>query len=127
VEHALERLAKPWNQRRGMSIFRDGGNLNLSAHLWGSIQQALEQSRFCLYFASPIAARSPWVARELNYWLANRELQHLIIVLTDGALVWDEARGDFDATQSTAIPKVLHGVFAGEPFYLYMVENTGDG
>jgi hypothetical protein len=66
LEIALETFAKPWNRRRGLSIFRDGGNLNLSAHLGGGIQQALQSFRFLLYFASPHAASSPWVARELE-------------------------------------------------------------
>ena len=66
LEHGLQRLARPWNQRRGMSVFRDAGNLNLSAHLWGSIQQALDDSRFLIFVASPASASSPWVAREIE-------------------------------------------------------------
>jgi hypothetical protein len=88
--------------------------------LWGGIQQALQSSRFLLYFASPPAARSPWVARELEYWLANRDVEHLIVVLTDGCVLWDPVRTDFDGAQSTAIPDMLRGVFPGEPFYLDM-------
>jgi hypothetical protein len=84
LELALERLSRPWHKRRGLSIFRDAGNLNLSSHLWGSIQRALESSRFLLYFASPAAAGSPWVGRELEYWRANRSPENLIVVLTDG-------------------------------------------
>ena len=67
LEHGLQRLARPWNQRRGMSVFRDAGNLNLSAHLWGSIQRALDDSRFLIVVASPASASSPWVARGIQY------------------------------------------------------------
>ena len=38
LERALQAFARPWNRRRALDIFRDEGNLNLSAHLWGSIQ-----------------------------------------------------------------------------------------
>ena len=67
LERALEKLARPWYKRRALSVFRDGGNLNLSSHLWRSIQNALDASDFFIYLASPAAARSPWVAREIEY------------------------------------------------------------
>lgn len=120
LERALQRLARPWHRRRGMSIFRDAGNLNLSAHLWGSIQQALDDSRYLIVLASPLSARSPWVTKEIEYWRTHRDIAHLIVVLTDGSLTWDFERGDFDSSQSTAIPPPLHGAFPGEPFYLDM-------
>ena len=120
LELALEGLARPWHKRRDLSIFRDAGNLNLSSHLWGSIQRALESSQFLLYLASPAAAGSPWVGRELEYWRANRSPENLIVVLTDGELKWDSKRGDFDDQGSTVIPTALHGIFPGEPFYLDM-------
>ena len=118
LELGLQSLVRPWHKRRGLEIFRDGGNLNLSAHLWGSIEQALTGSRFLIYLASPPAARSPWIAREIEYWTTQRDVDHLIIVLTDGALAWDGERAVFDGQQSTALPSALLGAFGGEPFYL---------
>jgi WD40 repeat protein len=120
LELALQRLARPWYQRRGMSIFRDAGNLNLSAYLWGSIQRALNDSGFLIFIASPAAARSPWVSREVEHWRSQRDLTQLIVVLSDGSLTWDADSGDFDAVRSTAIPMCLHGALPGEPFYLDM-------
>lgn len=120
LELALQRLAKPWHRRRGLEIFRDGGNLNLSAHLWGSIEQALSGSRFLIYLASPAAARSPWIARELEYWIRHRDVDHLILVLTDGDLSWNAERAAFDGLDSTALPATLVNAFIGEPFYLDM-------
>ncbi len=45
-------------------------------------------------------------------------LQHLLIVWTDGELVWDEAAGDFDWSRTTALPPELAGVFATEPLWV---------
>jgi hypothetical protein len=109
LERALEALARPWYKRRALSVFRDGGNLNLSSHLWRSIQNALDASDFFVYLASPAAARSPWVARELEYWISHRDIDRLIFVLTDGSLNWLAEGTDFD-TASTAVPPVLQGV-----------------
>src|ERR1700752_2359838 len=89
LERALQRVARPWFRLRGLSIFRHGGDLNLSAHLWGSIQQALKDSRCLIYLASPGAACSPWVSREVAYWREQRDLAQLIVVVTDGTLTWD--------------------------------------
>jgi hypothetical protein len=43
-------------------LFRD--ETSLSATPAPSIEDALEWSSFCLLFASPAAAASPWVGRE---------------------------------------------------------------
>jgi hypothetical protein len=120
IERALERLGKPWYKRRAMDVFRDEGNLNLSAHLWGSIEQAIDASRFFLYMASPQAARSHWVPQEINHWKTRNGCERLIIVLTDGGLEWNSVRGDFEPAGSPSIPDVLHGAFKGEPLYLDM-------
>jgi WD40 repeat protein len=120
LERALERIARPWLKRRGLSIFRDGGNLNLSPHLWGSLERALDESKFLLVLASPASAQSPWVAREIEHWRLRREVTQVILVVSGGSLTWDAGRGDFDQANSTAIPASLHGVFPGEPYYLDM-------
>src|SRR5688572_13330784 len=105
LERALEALARPWYKRRALSVFRDGGNLNLSSHLWRSIQNALDASDFFIYLGSPAAARSPWVAREIEYWISHRNIDRLIFVLTDGSFTWRAEATDFD-TASTAVPAV---------------------
>lgn len=114
LERALERFAKPWYRRRALDIFRDEGNLNLSAHLQGSLVQALDRSRFVIHLASRAAAASPWVRQELAHWLdeTQNRRDRLILVVTDGDLVWNDATGDFDQAASTAISPALHGVFS---------------
>jgi len=43
---------------------------------------------------------------------------NLLIVLTDGTLVWDEVTGDFDWEQTPALPPSLRGAFTEEPRYI---------
>src|SRR5215472_9356989 len=40
----LEQLAKPWNRRRALDVFRDETDLSISPELLGTIFQVLDQS-----------------------------------------------------------------------------------
>jgi hypothetical protein len=73
VQQGLEMLAKPMYQRRALRVFRDQTSLAVTPALWATIQQALEASRYFILFASPTAARSPWVDQELAWWMRHRE------------------------------------------------------
>jgi hypothetical protein len=48
---------KPWYRRRALRVFRDDTGLAVTPHLWGTIEQALGQSRFLIVLTSPEAAR----------------------------------------------------------------------
>jgi hypothetical protein len=54
----------------------------------------------------------------LAYWIRARSTETLLIVLTDGDIVWDNERGDFDWERTTALPCELSNVFHGEPFWV---------
>lgn len=118
LETALQRFAKPWYQIRALSIFRDASNLNLSPDLWNGISTALGGATHLVYLASPQAAASKWVGKEIEYWLTNRSIERLVIVVTDGAIEWDDAAKDFDWNVTTCLPRSAAGRFSGEPFYL---------
>ncbi len=118
VQSALHHLARPWYRRRALHVFRDSTSLAVTPALWPAIEKALRNARFFVYLASPDAARSEWVAREIDWWLTDRDAGTLLIVLTGGDLEWDDARSDFDVERSSAIPGVLHGAFRDEPRYL---------
>jgi WD40 repeat protein len=118
LQGGLQRFAKPWYRLRALRVFRDEANLSASPGLWSSIQTALESSEFFILLASPEAARSEWVAREVGYWVHHKPVSNLLIALTDGELVWDQAVGDFDWSRTTALPALLRGVFAEEPRYV---------
>src|SRR5205807_9987643 len=67
---------------------------------------------------SPEAATSPWVNREIEHWTTTKPVERILPVLTDGTLVWDATRGDYDHATSSALPGALEGKFADEPRHL---------
>jgi WD40 repeat protein len=118
VQSALQRLAKPWYRRRALQVFRDETGLAVDPHLWASIADAMDQSRYFVLLASPEAAQSVWVNREISHWLATHPAETVLPVLTDGTLVWSDRLGDYDPELSTALPPALAGVYASEPRHL---------
>ncbi|HEU0114263.1 MAG TPA: TIR domain-containing protein, partial [Thermomicrobiales bacterium] len=118
LQSGLQRFAKPWHRVRALHIFRDQTSLAATSALWPTIQAAIDGSQHFLLLASPEAARSKWVAREVAHWRATKPIARLLIVLTGGELVWDEAAGDFDWTRTTALPDELRGAFAAEPLWV---------
>ncbi|MFG1610792.1 TIR domain-containing protein [Actinoplanes sp. NPDC049265] len=117
IQRGLHRLAKPWHRRRALWIFRDQTGLAVTPKLWTSIQEAMDGSQYFVLLASPEAARSPWVNREIEHWVATKSPDRILPVVTDGEWCWDAGPGDFTAA-STAVPDALRGVFAEEPLYL---------
>ncbi len=115
LQSVVQRLGKPWYRRRALRVFRDDTSLSATPHLWPSIEQALAQSRFLILLASPEAAASPWVGKEIEYWLAHKSPETLLIAQTGGMLGWDHAKGDFAWSDATPLPAVLRGKFAAEP------------
>jgi acyl carrier protein len=118
LEQALERFAKPWNRMRALNVFRDDSELSVNPGLWASIAAALADSEFFVLLASPAAASSTWVGREVEHWLAHRDINRLLIVVTDGDVLWESSAGDFNWTRTSALPDALRGVFGEEPRYV---------
>jgi len=73
VQTGLQRLARPWYRRWALRVFRDDTGLSVDPQLWGSIARALDESAWFLLMASPEAAASPWVNREIEYWCEHRD------------------------------------------------------
>jgi WD40 repeat protein len=115
LQRALHGFAKPWYRLRALRVFRDEASLSASPGLWPSIEQALAGTEFFILLASPEAARSEWVTREVGYWREHKPLANFLIVLTDGELVWDGTSADFAWEQTTSLPSSLQGVFLEEP------------
>ena len=63
--------------------------------------------------------------REVEHWCAHRD-ERILLVLTDGELVWDDDVQDFSTERSSAIPAVLRGRFAAEPRHLDLRWRRGD-
>jgi hypothetical protein len=100
-----------------MRVFRDETDLSVAPEGWPTIQLALAESRFFLLMASEQAARSTWVTKELAYWSKTRPVDTLLIALTDGDIVWDNERADFNWERTTSLPRQMAGVFRNEPFW----------
>jgi WD40 repeat protein len=146
----LQTYAKPWWRWRAVNVFRDETDLTAAPALWSRISDALDQSSHFVLLASPEAAQSKWIKREIRYWLGDQNagaldgvhldaplanprperIATLLIALTAGDIGWDDetanagdiARGekggnpgDFDWSKTTAVPRLLSGVFREEP------------
>src|SRR5271157_6046274 len=118
VQSALHRFARPWYRLRSVWIFRDKTGLAVTRSLGGMIEKALADSEYFLLMASPEAAASPWVQKEVDWWLANRSASHILILLTDGDITWNSGASDFDWSRTTALPPSLRGRMTQEPLWV---------
>ncbi len=118
IQKGLQRFAKPWYRMRALHVFRDDDILSANPDLWESVEEALNASRYFILLASPRAAASRWVDQEAAYWREHRSTNQLLIGLTEGELVWDEAGAQVDWERTTALPRSLEGAFAREPRYI---------
>ena len=120
IQSALKRFARPWYRIRWVPVFRDETNLSLNPRLWSTIEKALGESEYFILLASPGAATSKWVWKEVDYWLKNNRAEKLLIVLTDGDIVWDDEASDFNWDKTTALPKNLSKAYGEPPLYAYL-------
>ena len=116
LQSSLQRFAKPWYRVRALRMFRDAASLVAGPELWAAIEEALRESRWFILLASPEAARSDWVNREVQWWLDHRTADRLIIVGTGAGLAWDRRRGDWAA--GAPVPPALRGAFSSEPLWV---------
>ncbi|MER7454280.1 hypothetical protein ABTW96_28785 [Nocardia beijingensis] len=117
VQNAIEKLPRPWYRFPRMRIFLDYSGVSIGPGLEDKIVAGLSRSQWLVVVASPEAAGSEWVDREIEWWLAHRSPETILLVLSAGSLFWDEEAGDWDRARSTALPPRLFGVFASEPVY----------
>lgn len=118
VQRVLHSIARPWYRLRAVRVFRDKSSIAPTESLWNSIVEALQSAEFFLLLASPGAAESPWVAKEVEWWLKHRGTHNFILVIGGGTVAWEMARGDFNPALSTAVPPTLFGRFADEPLWV---------
>jgi tetratricopeptide (TPR) repeat protein len=118
LQRTLQKLGKPWYQRRALRIFRDDTSLAATPHLWPAIEQALQNSRYLLVVASPEFAHSKWCEREVASWVAQKSIDTLLIAVTDGELIWNETEHDFVWNDQTPLPAILKGQFRAEPKWI---------
>jgi WD40 repeat protein len=121
IQNSLRAFAKPWYALRSIKVFRDTTSLSASPALWPSIEKALSDSEWLLLFASDVAAQSHWVQKEIAWWLNNRSTDRVLIILTEGDIVWDDEKSDFDRQRTTALPLgVIGNRWQAEPLWVDM-------
>lgn len=117
IKRGLEQYNRRWNSPRSTTVFRDDSSMSGAASLEETITTSLAGSRWLIVLLSEAAAQSPWVAKEVAWWLTNRDPSTLLLVHVDGHLAW--ANGDF-TPDSTAVPPSLRGALAYEPRWIDM-------
>jgi WD40 repeat protein len=128
LQGQLQQFAKPVFRRRALHVFRDDSSLAANPALWSSIEGALDRSEHLLVLASPTAAASDWVHREVTHWRTTKPEGKVLLAVSAGQVVWDERSREFDFSRSTAIPPSLKGAFREEPRYVdlrWATEPTG--
>jgi TIR domain-containing protein len=124
LRNGLQRFATPWrvfrwrNPVRALRIFQDQASLSANPALWPTIEQGLGSAEWFILLASPEAANSPWVEKEIDFWCRNKRAERLLIVQTDGDIAWDHDNNDFDWAKTTALPRRLSTVFTDEPRWI---------
>jgi WD40 repeat protein len=128
LRRRLQSVGSHWWERRQMRVYLDTESGAPGADLIGKIQRDLDRSSCLVLLASEASARSAWVAKEIRHWLRERPASRLYIVLTQGTIAWDEARGDFDWSTSatTALARdALGGVFTTAPAWIDLRDPAG--
>jgi hypothetical protein len=125
LQVGMERFGRRLFFGRALRIFRDNANLAASSDLWSAIIEAMESSEWFILLASPEAAASVWVEREVDWWLDNRGSSHMLIGLTSGNF----SRGELSDPATCALPHRLRITKMPEPRWvdlrhLRSVENT---
>jgi hypothetical protein len=118
VHEGLLAIAKPWDALKMLSVFRDETGLRVGDVLDQTLSDALDASRFLIVIASPGAADSPWVRRELERFLSNHSSKQILIVQVRGDLAWDTERHAFHDSATSAFPRLGTQTFEAEPLYL---------
>src|SRR5262249_18423197 len=76
--------------------------------------------------ASPAAAQSNWVRKEVAWWLANRSAGRMLLAWTGGSLAWDSDAEDFDWDRTDALPPELAAAFTSMPRWIDLRTLTPD-
>jgi hypothetical protein len=115
LQRVIQNLGKPWYKRWSLRVFRDDTSLSAAPSLLVAIERALDESRFLILLASPEAGVSPWVGKEVGYWIEHKSADTLLIALTDSELSWDTEAGDFSWSVTTPLPSLLKARIPEEP------------
>lgn len=124
----VQRFGRPLWRPSAIRLYRDRTDISANPGLWPVIEKALDDSEYFVLFASPEAAESSWVQREVTHWIERKDhkAHNFLIVLLRGTIAWDAGARDFDWHRTDALPRLvgegdplsLGSCFDAEPFYV---------
>jgi tetratricopeptide (TPR) repeat protein len=104
LQSFIQRTGKPWYRRRGIRIFRDDTSLSGTTDAWAVTEKALSQSRFFILLASPEAAASKSIIKQIAYWLDHNSVDTLLLAITDGEPEWSDLPNEVRQTRNVHLP-----------------------
>ena len=75
----------------------------------------METSKWFILLATPEAAKSEYVNREVSWWVEHRGVETILLVRGAGEIVWDTQRSGFRVGAASAVPSSLADVYEEEP------------
>lgn len=122
LELALERLGRREHELRALQCFRDVSDQGTNADLDADLRSRIDASRYLLLIATPGAAESPWVVKEIEYWLATKD-HHSLLIAVDQQMPsekpWDHLVTLFPVLADVPMPKWTEfGQFADDQLTL---------
>ncbi len=88
VHTLVEQYVIPRSMRKGEKklgiVFRDQEELPISSNLSDDICRALDNSKYLIVICSKNTAQSPWVGREISYFLSHHPHENAFAVLASG-------------------------------------------
>ena len=81
--HIPKNLRKDGRAKFGY-VFRDQEELPVSSDLSEDIRRGLDHAEYLIVVCSPDTAQSPWVSREIEYFLTNHDREKVFVVLAAG-------------------------------------------
>lgn len=115
-QRGMENFGRPWYRPVHLRVFRDMTHLSASPDLRGDIEDALARSSWLVVMASPLAAASPWVRAEIDWWVTHKGTERMLLAWTDGRLEWNPEAQGFDWSRTDALPREqMQRVLAATP------------
>ncbi|HEY7770137.1 TIR domain-containing protein [Longimicrobium sp.] len=99
IQLALESLGRPLFSLRSMRVFRDQTNLDANPDLWAGIERALDVSQRLILLASPQAAKSAWIPREVAHFVGRHGKERVCIALASGTTPWQSEQAEDEVLQ----------------------------
>lgn len=118
-ELALKTYAKPL-LKPPIRIFRDENHLVPGIDLSVLITEAIDGSEYFILLASPEAAQSPWVEKEVSHWLKEPTRRDAFIVVLLSGSITATSDGTVDWTRTDALPYCLKSHLSGVPLFVDM-------